>query len=134
MLNNLTKMVLAVGNQLGLSSSDPSHLLTEVEKRWNNLMNEYESLDPAYKEDAEKLKESQRRQRERDLRIEQQNNKFEERLQRTKNRGNIAVQKAKAKPIMFRSNLAKKDVVNQSDEDSDDDTQKSEELLKKLFK
>ena len=96
-LSNLTRMIAAMGAQLGINDSEPTHVLAEVEKKWNSLMSDFELINPEFLENAERMKENIRRSKERDLRLELQNSKLEERMQRTKNRANFQVNKVIAR-------------------------------------
>lgn len=92
--------------------ADPVLVLREVEKRIDAMSAEWRIVDPEFRAQAEKVKDAERRERQRAERLEQQRLHDEERIRKSRARAIMAgelAMKAKLKPQMFKTVLRKKE-------------------------
>ncbi|KAJ3346337.1 Coiled-coil domain-containing protein 38 [Kappamyces sp. JEL0680] len=108
---------------LGDADGDLSTLqmLTAIENRLEHLFEAIELMPPDKVEEAEKMKDKERRQRLREEKLEAQRILQEERVQRALERARAPVKKKTGKPIVFRS------APPQKKKHRENDTKKKEE-------
>ncbi|KAJ3315359.1 Coiled-coil domain-containing protein 38, partial [Boothiomyces sp. JEL0838] len=118
MLDDLNHKVKEVYRRcLGDTDGDLSTLqmLTSIENRLEQLFEQIELMPPDKVEEAEKMKDKERRQRLREEKLEAQRALQEERVQRALERARAPVKKKTGKPVVFRSAPPQKKKLEEHD-------------------
>lgn len=127
LLQALSEKVREVYGKCGFDGGEQSmtlDMLREIEGRLESLLHEISTLDPAKVRVAEKIKETERRNRVRRKKKEEQTKLYEERLKKSTMRAKAEVIKQTGKQLMFRSAPIRKKTkkvenVKQDDESED---------------
>lgn len=133
LLQGLSDKVKEVYTKCGFDAdtqTDTLDMLREIEGSLENLLNQISKQDDVKVAEAEKKKETERRNRVRKLKKEEQKRQYEERLAKSTARAKAEVVKQTGKQIMFRSAPIRKKKKKEEDKSKKDD---EAEDVKKFF-
>lgn len=126
LLQQLNEKVKEVYSKCGFdcdASPNTLTMLTDLEAKLEECLNQIEQMPQEYVLREEKLREKERRERVRIERLAQQQKQYEERLRKSMERSMQAPKKKTGKPVMFRSAPPQKKIRKK-------DTSKEEEKMK----
>jgi septum formation inhibitor MinC len=111
------------------TQTDTLDMLREIEGWLEYLLSEIKRMDPAKVAEAEKKKETERRNRVRKAKKEEQKRQYEERLAKSTARAKAEVIKRTGKQVMFRSPPLRRKKVKEDKVETDDEA----EEIRKFF-